>query len=197
MKIQDIIQGTDEGLRILDEMLQAKKDDHYRRTGQVLEITQEEFYDMMRRELGRQVKELQVLIGVMTMFAGISAAEPPEDATDLEKNRYKYLFRMVDKFKEEILFFYDPRSFESITRGHILPSVGILSKGLKVITTLEEEARGRLVGDEQLTKDSHPMKYFFNLIPIAAQVQSDILPNFFPEVAKDMGIRVTKEARRQ
>lgn len=196
MKISDIINGTDEGLRILDEMLQAKKDEHYLKTGEILEITQEEFYDLMRRELQRQVKELEVLFGVMGAFLAISMAEPPEDATDAEKNRYKYAFKLVNKFKEEVSFYYSPLSMESITKGSILPSIGLASKGWTVITTLEEEVRGRLLGDEEIYDKEYPVKYFLNLVPVAGQIQTEVLPLFYPELAKEMGIRVTKEARR-
>ncbi len=196
-RMQAIINGTDEGLKILDEILEAKKEEHYRKTGETLDITKEEFYDLMRRQIQSEVKELQVLFGLMGLFLGIHVAEPPEDATDAEKNRYKYAFKLVNKFREELSFYYSPLSMESITKGSILPALGLASKGLTVITTLEEEARGRLLGDEEIYDKEYPVKYFLNLIPVAGQVQTEVLPLFYPELAKDMGIRVTKEARRQ
>jgi hypothetical protein len=196
-KMNAIIAGTDEGLKILDEMLEAKKEEHYRRTGENLDITQEEFYDLMRRELQREVKELQVLFGLLGLFLAVSIAEPPEDATDAEKNRYKYLFKLTNKFREELSFYYSPLSMESITKGSILPSLGLASKGMTLITAVEEEMRGRLLGDEEIYDKKYPVKYFINFVPGAAQVMNEGLPLFFPEMAKDLGVRVTKEARRQ
>lgn len=195
-KMKDIINGTDEGLRILDELLESKREDHYRKTGETLEITKEEFYDLMRSQILNEVKELQVLAGLIGLFLAISIAEPPEDATDAEKNRYKYAFKLINKFREELSFYYSPLSMESITKGSILPSLGLASKGLTVITTLEEEVRGRLLGDEEIYDKEYPVKYFLNLVPVAGQVQTEVLPLFYPELAKEMGIRVTKEARR-
>lgn len=196
-RMQDIINGTDEGLRILDEILETKREEHYRKTGETLEITREEFYDLMRRQIQNEIKELEVLFSVMGLFLAIHIAEPPEDATDAEKNRYKYAFKLVNKFKEELSFYYSPLSMESITKGSILPSLGLLSKGATAITALEEEIRGRLLGDEEIYDKNYPVKYFINFIPVASQVMNEGLPLFYPEVAKEYGVRVTKEARRQ
>jgi hypothetical protein len=195
-RMSSIINGTEEGLKILDDLLEKKKEEHFQKTGQVLEITQEEFYDLMRRELERQVKELKVLASVMSLFLLVAAAKPPKDATDLEKNRYKYAFKMVDKFREELSFYYSPLSFESMTKGSIIPAVGVFSKGWKAITAIEEEARGHIMNNEDITKKAYPLKYFLNMVPIAGQAQNELLPYFYPEIAKDMGIRVVKESRR-
>jgi hypothetical protein len=66
-KMRDIMTGSDEGLRILDEILIAKKQEYFRKTGKELEITKEEFYDMMRKELSNQMKELGLLLSVMAL----------------------------------------------------------------------------------------------------------------------------------
>jgi len=191
----DIINGTEKGLKILDELLEAKKIEHYKKTGQELEITQEEFYDLMREQLQNQVKELGLLLGLLAIVFAAAAAEPPEDATDAEKNAYKWYSKVINKISDEVSFYYNPISFESITKGSLLPSVGLLSKGLKIVQQLSLEGYGLATDNEKMMKDSHGLKYTLNIIPGLSQAQNQALAYLYPELAKEMGIRVSKESR--
>jgi hypothetical protein len=195
MSMIDIINGTEKGLKILDELLEAKKIEHYKKTGQELEITQEEFYDLMREQLWNQSKEFALLFITLAMVFAAAAAEPPEDATDEEKNRYKWWAKMINKISDEISFYYNPISTEAITKGSLLPSVGLLSKGLKIVQQVGSEGIGEAIGDEEMMKEAHGLKYTLNIIPGLSQIQSEILPYLYPELAKEMGIRVTGESR--
>jgi hypothetical protein len=188
LKMREIINGTDEGLRILDEMLEAKKDDYYKKTGQVLEITSEEFYDLVRKELTNEMKELRLLLilGAMLFLAG--AAKPPEEADDQTKNIYKGLAKGLHKISDEITFYYNPVSFEGMTKGSVLPSLNIITKAMRIFNAVGKEMEDPEKG--------HPMKYVFGLIPGLSQFQTEILPYINPELAKEMGIRVTPESRR-
>ena len=49
--------------------------------------------------------------------------------------------------------------------------------------------------DEDMIKKAYPTKYFLNLIPGAAQFNSEVLPYIWPEEAKEMGIRVSTQSR--
>jgi len=189
LKMREIINGTDEGLRILDEMLEAKKDDYYKKTGQILEITTEEFYDLVRKELTNEMKELKLLLIVAAMMFAAAAAEPPEDADDQTKNLYKLAARGLHKISDEITFYYNPVSFEGMTKGSVLPSLNIITKAMRIFNA---------IGKEMEDPDkAYPMKYFFAMIPGISQFQTEILPYLYPELAKEMGIRVSAESRRQ
>ena len=87
-----IISGNDEGLQLINEMLEAKRLEYFKKTGQELEITEEEFQDLIREQIANQMKELYLLFGVMGLLLAAKVAEPPEDATEEEKNRYKWTF---------------------------------------------------------------------------------------------------------
>lgn len=197
LKMKDILNGTEEGLRIMDEMLAEKKAEHYKKTGQHLEITDEEFYDLMRTMLSNQFKELGMLFSVMALVLAAKAAEPPEDATELEKNRYKWWAKLTNKIADEVSFYYNPASTEAITRGSIIPALGLIVKAENAIEHLSREGYGHVVDDEEIIKDAHPLKYILNVIPGGYQFQTEVLPYIDPELAKEMGIRVTVESRRQ
>jgi hypothetical protein len=192
----DIINGTEKGLKILDELLEAKKIEHYKRTGQELEITQEEFYDLMRDQLQNQVKELKLLIGLLSIVFAAAAAEPPEDATDAEKNAYKWYSKTINKISDEVSFYYNPISFESITKGSLLPSVGLLSKAFKIVDQVATEGYGIATDNEEMMEKAHGLKYILNIIPGLSQGLNEALPYTNPELAKELGVRVSKEARR-
>ena len=60
-----------------------------------------------------------------------------------------------------------------------------------------KESVGYILDDEEMMKEAHPLKYFLNVVPVAAQFQTEILPYVSPELAKEMGIRVTTLSRRR
>ena len=187
-KIREILNGSEEGLKILDEMLEEKRQEYFRKTGQELDITKEEFYDLMRKELTSQMKELKLLLILMSSLMAAKAAEPPEDASDLERNRYKWWAKMLNKISDEVTFYYDPRSFEGMTKGSILPSLTLLTKVERVFIQFNKE-----FGDEP--DKAHPGKAIFNLIPGLSQWQTEVWPFIDPEGAKEWGIRVSGESR--
>lgn len=197
LKMRHILAGDEEGIRIMDEILQEKRLDYKEKTGKDLEITDEEFYDLMRQELSREVRELGLLFSMIGVLIAAKIAIPPEDEDPITANKYKFYLKLINKVRDELSFYYNPLSFESITKGSIVPGLGILVKAEKAIVDLERETRGQLTGDEKLIDKAHPIKRFLDIIPGPSQFQQEILPLIDPEFAKEMGIRVTAEARQQ
>ena len=68
-------------------------------------------------------------------------------------------------------------------------------KAEQAITALGKEVTGYVIDDEEMIKKAYPTKYFLNLIPGAAQFNSEILPYIYPEGAKELGIRVSTQSR--
>jgi len=197
LKIQDIINGTDAGLAIMNELLEQKRIDYFKKHGKVLQITTEEFYDMMRQELSNELKELAVLAGLLTVILAAKAAVPDEDADDLTKNKYKYWAKIMNKISNEVDFYYNPISFVTMTKGSFLPALGLVTKTQKAFMALGKESYGYATDDEKLMKDSKPTKYFLDMIPVISQFNKEILPLIDPELAKEMGIKVVEQPRIQ
>ena len=192
----DIMHGTEKGLAILDEMLQQKKDDYFRKNGVELEITTEEFYDMMRTALSNEMKELGTLLSLVTIVLAAKAATPPDD-DGTNKNTYKYVMRLINKSADEVRFYYSPLSFLSMTRGSFLPALGTIGKVQRALTQLGKETYGYMTDDEEMMKKAYPLKYFIDIIPVGSQFEREILPLIAPDVAKEMGIRVVAQPRIQ
>ena len=89
LKIRDIVAGTDEGIRLMNEMLEIKKAEYFQKTGQELEITPEEFHDMVRKELSNLAKEAGLVMSALGVLIAAKVAAPDEDEDELTKNRYK------------------------------------------------------------------------------------------------------------
>ena len=194
-RMRQIIQGTDEGIAIMNQMLEEKREAYFKKTGQQLEITEEEFYDLVRTQLSNQMKELGLLLGLMTMLIAAKAAVPPDDATALEKNRYKWWMKLMNKTSDEVAFYYNPISFEGTTSGSIIPSLSLLSKVEKVVWNFSKASYAVTMDDDELWEKTHTAKYFMDVIPVVSQFNKEVLPYVDPELAKELGIRVSAEAR--
>jgi len=194
-EMREIINGTDKGLAIMREILEEKRESYYKATGQELEITEEEFFNMVRKELHSQSKELVMLLSVVSFFFASKLAAPDKDDDELAQNRYKWWRKMLNKISNELDFYYNPTSADSITRGSIIPSLSILNKAEKAIQQLGKEVYGEATGDEELQEKTHPTKYFLDLLPGISQFNREILPVVDPELAKSLGIRFTEAAR--
>jgi len=197
LKMKHILAGDEQGIEIMNSILEEKRIAYKEKTGKDLEITDEEFYDLMRQELSRTVRELGLLFSTMAVLIAAKAAIPPEDEDPITANKYKFYIKVMSKIQDELSFYYNPLSFESMTRGSIIPGLGIAVRAGKAIADLRKEVQGQLTGDEDLMDKAHPTRRFLDLIPGPSQFQNEFLPLIDPELAKEMGIRVSAEARRQ
>lgn len=196
MDLRDVILGTDKGLEIINEMLEEKKQQYYLQTGKELKITPEEYQDLIRSQVVNMMKELKLIVGIIGLVVASKIVAPDDDDDDLTKNRYKYIAKMINKVSDELLFYVNPASADEMTRGSIIPSLGLLSKVGSLLKATVKEVYYDASDDEKGADKTYPMKYFINLIPIGSQFQNEVLPLIDPELAKEMGVRVSAESRR-
>ncbi len=194
-KMRHIISATPEGIQIMKEMVDQKREEYYRKTGLELTITDEEFYDMVRKELSAQAKELVILFSIMGTVLAAKITAPPDDEDALTKNKYRFWAKTINKISDEVAFYYNPLSAESITRGSLFPALGILSRATKVVKTAGTDLYGYSIDDEEVMQKAHTLKYLFNLTPVASQFQNELFPIIDPEGAKEWGIITSSQAR--
>ena len=101
--------------------------------------------------------------------------------------------RAVDKFKDEITYFYDPTSILSLTSKGIFPAVGLIDNMRKVVVNGGKELFYLYEGDEKALKKNFVLKYAMKSFPVGAQVGA-YLPMFYPEASKDIGIKAQSQS---
>jgi hypothetical protein len=193
--LRDITLGTDKGLALINEMLEEKKRSYFLKTGKELKITEEEYQDLIRTQVNNMYKELALIVGIIGLLITAKIIAPDDDEDDLTKNRYKYFAKAINKISDELLFYVNPASADEMTKGSIIPSLGLLSKVGSLLKALLKEVYYTASDDDKADK-TYPLKYFINLIPIGSQTLNEVLPLIDPELAKEMGVRVTSESRR-
>ena len=193
--LREITLGTDKGLALINEMLEEKKRAYFLKTGKELKITPEEYQDLIRSQVNNMYKELVLIVGIIGLLITTKIIAPDDDDDDLTKNRYKYFAKAVNKISDELLFYVNPASADEMTKGSIIPSLGLLSKVGSLFNALLKEVYYTSTGDEKEADKTYPLKYFINLFPGPSQALNEILPYVDPEAAKDLGVRVTGESR--
>lgn len=201
LNIRHLTNASPEGIKIMREMLADKKADYLRKTGQELEITEDQFFDMVRKELKSEMRELQMVLYLGMMVIGAKLAAPPDDEDDeFRKNRYKSFMKLINKASDELYFYWSPLSAESITRGTVLPSLGILTKAYNVMQHTGTEIFGidwanKEVFSPDIREKNQTVKYWLDMLPITSQFEHELLPIINPQAATDLGIKVTPQAR--
>jgi hypothetical protein len=193
-----IMNGTDEGLKYMQDMLDAKRDAYFERTGEELQITNEEFYDLMRKAVRDQFREIQVVLITLAIYFGSKHFGDDDDEEDpLVKNRWKYLSKILYKTAEEVNFYYNPLSVQGFTNGNLIPGMTLAVKAGSIIKAGVNEMTGVITGDEELQDKTYFGKAVFDIVPGPSQFQREFLPNCCPEAAKEWGIKVQSEVQRR
>ena len=184
------ISGDDtDWLNQVKELYEKKKVDYYNNTGKTLNMTYDEFVALTTQNVKNQAIEVVFLATLLALKFALKAIMPDDDEDPVVKNQYKYLLYVTDKFTDELSYFYDPTSIQTLLGKGIFPSLGMLNNYGKFIKHFALENYGLIVDDEKIVDDAKPIKYLMKSFPITSQV-SFLLPTMYPELAKDLGIKM-------
>lgn len=186
------VKGNDKGIDYVREMFEKKKAQYEADTGKILEMTESEFIDLVRQNIKNQALDLIILLSLWSLILLLKAALPDEEEDPAIRNRAKFMLKATDKLKDELQYFYDFTSFTGLISKGIFPAMGLLTNYGKVLENFTKEMYGLGVNDEDLLKKNYVIKYLMKSFPISNQA-SGYLPLFFPELAKDLGIRVQSQ----
>jgi hypothetical protein len=186
--------NTDQWINQMRTLYEKKSADYKADTGKDLEMTEGEFLNLVNDNVKSQMLDVIFFATMWTLAIGLKANAPDEDEDPQVRNTYKYLMRAVDKFKDEITYFYDPTSILSLTSKGIFPAVGLIENISKVVVNGGKELFYLYVDpDETEVKKNYVLKYAMKSFPIGAQVGA-YLPMFYPEAAKDLGIKAQSQS---
>ena len=153
-------------------------------------VSEGEFIDSYLRGVKAQVKELELTLAMMgAFFAAMAWAQslPKDDNNYPERGVAKWSIRMLDKFSDELGFFYSPASFKGIVgSGNIIPITSVLTDLVKFTTNLTKEGYYLSTGDEVAEEKNHVVKYLVNYTPAVNQF-STYFGIFNEDWAKTMG----------
>ena len=171
------------------ELYEKKRKEYKDNTGKDLDMTEDEFISLVNQNIKNQVADLVILLSLMALLAGLKAAAPDDDEEAIVKNQWKFYVKATDKLTDELMYFYDPTTpFDLLGKG-IVPSLGLLENYIKFTKQFALENFGIIIGDEEMQDDAKPIKYLMKSFPIANQA-SGYLPMFYPDLAKDLGIKM-------
>jgi hypothetical protein len=188
-KLYNSLTGNEKGVEYMRDMFEKKKNEYESETGKTLEMTEAEFIDLARQNIKSQLVDVVFLASVF-MLIGLLKANEPADGEDKEViNRYKFYMKAVDKFKGELMYFYDPTSGLDLISQGFFPSAALITNFAKLMINFRKEMWALATDDEETADKTYVIKYLMKSFPMSNQA-SGLLPMFYPELAKDLGIKV-------
>ena len=187
--LYDAVSGNEKGISFIRELYERKKADYEKDTGKELQMTESEFIDLVRQNIKNQLLDVLFYAGLFALVLGLKAMAPDDDEDPIVKNQYKFMLKATDKFKDELGYFYDPTSLTGLVSTGIFPSIGLINNYRKAVGNFLTENYALAIGDEELAEENKVIKYWLKSFPILSQ-GAGMLPMFYPDLAKDLGIRI-------
>lgn len=181
--------ANQKGVEFMRELYEKKKADYEKDTGKTLDMTEEQFMDLVRQNIRSQMRDLIFYATLISLVAAVKAMAPDDDEDPAVKNQYKLLMKMSDKLKDEIGYFYDPTSFSSMFSSGIFPSLSLLDNAKKTMSNFMKENYYVAIGDEEMAEKNFVIKYAMRTFPFTNQMVG-YLPMFYPDLAKELGIKM-------
>jgi len=119
----------------------------------------------------------------------IPAMAPDDDEDKAVVNQHKFVSKIGDKLLDELMYFYNPTSILNLVGSGPFPAFSLINNAVKTIGGTLDELYGVLTSDEERIEKAKPLKYFLRTFPITNQIVG-YLPMFYPDIAKDLGIRM-------
>jgi hypothetical protein len=196
--ITNILTANEKGMAIIDELFLKYKKEWKDRTGTEMNMSKADFTDMIVNNLRNQIKELGILFTLMTILftGGFGLIAPDDDDDKATKNAKRYTERMLNKFTDELSFFYNPMEIERILSGDKLPALGLFADVFKFAGQLGQEITGQdfdaETTPEEVRKKVYPIKTLMKLTPGFKPV-INLGASFSNDFAKEFDITIQAE----
>jgi hypothetical protein len=171
----------------MEKLYEQKKADFEKERGGKFDMTKEQFYDLVRKNIAQQTKEIACMMLLASALAGLIAVA--HDADKDKKGYYAFTERVLERSYEEINLYYNPISMQNIVNGSLFPTLGLLTDAARFSGSFADYGLGKLLNDEEKVKNAHPAKYAMKMLPVSAQFPSYISV-LMPDLAKELGIQV-------
>lgn len=169
--IINMLQANDKGIVALDKMYDDFALKYEQRTGQTFTMTRDDFNDLVRRNLANQMKELGLLMSMFGSMLALGLLGPDEDeGTKADRNFHRFTQKAVDKFVQELSFFYNPVEFQEMISGSAFPAIGLVSDATRFMNHTILQMTGYNLSNPDLTMEevrerAQPIKHAMKLFP--------------------------------
>jgi hypothetical protein len=184
--LYNTLQANEKGVDFMRSLYEKKRADYKADTGKELEMDEVAFMDMNVKNVKAQLLDTIFLLTLVALYTGVKAYSPDDD--ELSKNQHRFFVKATDKLKDELLYFYNPTSILNLVSQGFFPAKGLIENYAKLFNNFMLENYYIVTGDEKKAEKNFVIKYGMKAVPGLNQFAS-WLPMFYPEAAKDLGIR--------
>lgn len=147
------------------KILYAKEKARAIEQGLPFDITEHEYIELHLQNLRSMINELRLILAFTTVPFTLASASDD----DKNKGIGRYVTRMLDKFNNELLFYYNPINFTQLTQAPI-PAISLFEDIFKFFGALAGQGYATAIGDPDLDQKYKPTKYILKDIPIVREV---------------------------
>ena len=119
-------------------------------------MSEAQFIDMYLGNLRSMTRELLVMLGFLSLVLWAHTVPPDEDKE--HNGARKLMAKAMDKYYNEVAFFYNPSEFQSLIKSPI-PITGLFTDIYNFGEHTIKEVWGLGTGDEKLVKKSHRHRF--------------------------------------
>ena len=196
--INSINKMDENGVIAIDKLYDKYTEEYIKDFGEVPNISKEDFIELVRVNLNRQVKELQILIMMIASMIAFGTLAPDDDEDRATKNLFRYTQKALDKFTSEILFFYNPGEMTGMLDGG-LPAIGFFNDVGRVLGHFVKQTTGMDISDpdktpQEVRDQAQPIKNFIKMLPVGNPLMT-LMSTISDEFAREMDITIQKTNR--
>jgi hypothetical protein len=200
MNIVNILNMNEDGIVYLDKLYERYQKEYEARTGEKLNMTPDQFKDMIINNVRNQMKEIAILVSLSAAMLALGYMGPDDDDDRAAKNAFRFAQRTMDKFVSELSFFYNPFELEKMLSGNMFPAIGLITDIQKFMSNFYSEITGYDFSDttdtpEDVRKKAKPIKYLAKLFP-GSKAWLTYGAMVSPEFAKEYDITIQAESNR-
>ena len=192
--VYNMYKANEQGVDALRKMYEQHLKEYKDRTGQDLHMTEEEFFDMVRQNIKIQSRELAMMLTFAGLVMGMNSLLPNKDDEEYADSQgyFTFMKRVMNRCKDELELFYDPRKFAEFGSGSKIPVLAYFSDLGKAISSVAKDGYGIAVGDEEINE--HSVMHVLHTLPVTRQML-DFTAIVDPDMADYLGIHYTSEIR--
>lgn len=188
--LYDIYSMNDRGVERLREIYEQHKQEYEMRTGEPLNMTQREYFDMYQRLIHSSTRDALMFAGLVGLWSLMGAMRPPEED---DGSVYNLAYNLTERFQKEMSFYYNPGEIYNVFNGSLFPALGVVRDFTNATRDLSKTvAYGTLdyMGYDK-SAELEKVKLFKSISkPIPILNQAGLLMQiFFEEQAKEMGYK--------